>query len=319
MPKVSIIIPVYNAEKYLARCLESILNQDFTDYEVVLVDDGSTDGSCAICERYAAKYPWIVFLHKENGGVSSARNLGLEFAKGEWLSFVDADDTLPHNALSSLIAITQEKVSLSMGTYVVHHENGTDEKEKKEFFVQLNKTESINILFQTSKYGYQGYLWNKLFRADIVREAGLQFNEKFRFNEDRLFCVRYICVMKGITAFTSTPVYHYNKHCESVMGTANRIFNHHIFDDYESSILILEIIKQYHFPRKTINLAQDRIIDSYDLIRHNMRATGYEAATEETAKLKQRAIHDAGGLSYFIVNRIRRFFSKQIRHLLKNK
>lgn len=319
MPIISVIIPVYNAEKHITKCLDSILLQDFTDYEVVLVDDGSTDGSRALCESYAESCDRIVFLHKENGGVSSARNMGLEHARGEWLGFVDADDTLPQNALSTLKKIADDNISLAIGTYIVANESGNEKREEGDFLIQLNKAESVNLLFQTKRYGYQGYLWNKLFRAETVREARLRFNENFRFNEDRLFCVQYICAMKGLAVFTSVPVYHYTKHSESAMGRARRIFDKHIFDDYESSLLILKMIKQHHFPRKTVNLARDRIIDSYDLIRHNMRATGYKAAVEETAKLKQRAIHDAGGMAYFIGNRIRRFLLQQTSHLHKRR
>lgn len=92
MPKVSIIVPVYKAEKYLNRCIDSILAQTFTDWELLLIDDGSTDRSGDICDEYAKKDTRIRVFHKENGGVSSARNLGLDSAQGEWVTFIDADD-----------------------------------------------------------------------------------------------------------------------------------------------------------------------------------------------------------------------------------
>ena len=92
MPKISVIVPVYNAEKYLHRCVDSILTQTFTDFELLLINDGSKDKSGAICDEYAAKDSRVRVFHKENGGVSSARNLGLDNAKGEWITFVDSDD-----------------------------------------------------------------------------------------------------------------------------------------------------------------------------------------------------------------------------------
>ena len=103
MPKVSVIVPVYNTEKYLPRCIESILAQTFTDFELILVNDGSTDKSGKICDEYAKKDSRIVVIHKENGGVSSARNKGIEISQGELISFIDADDWITPLYLSDLI------------------------------------------------------------------------------------------------------------------------------------------------------------------------------------------------------------------------
>lgn len=91
-PLISIIVPVFNKENYLRECLDSILNQDYQNFELIVINDGSTDSSKIICEEYAAKTDKIILVHKENGGVSSARNIGLQKAKGEWITFVDGDD-----------------------------------------------------------------------------------------------------------------------------------------------------------------------------------------------------------------------------------
>ena len=107
MPKVSVIIPVYNVEKYLPQCIDSILAQTFTDFELILVNDGSKDCSGNICDEYAQKDSRIVVIHKENGGASSARNRGLDIAKGEWISFIDSDDYVTPNYLSNLISEAQ--------------------------------------------------------------------------------------------------------------------------------------------------------------------------------------------------------------------
>ena len=101
---VSCIIPVYNTEKYLPRCIESVLAQTFVDWEMLLIDDGSTDASGSICDEYAAKDERIRVFHKENGGISSARNVGLNYAQGEWIFFVDSDDSLPKTSLESLLS-----------------------------------------------------------------------------------------------------------------------------------------------------------------------------------------------------------------------
>lgn len=103
-PKISVIVPVYNVEKYLRRCIDSILAQTFTDFELLLIDDGSKDNSRDLCDGYAMKDERVRVFHKKNGGVSSARNLGLDNAKGEWVSFVDADDYLDNCYYSNFLS-----------------------------------------------------------------------------------------------------------------------------------------------------------------------------------------------------------------------
>src|SRR5690554_2831077 len=102
-PLISIIVPVFNKENYLRECLDSIINQDYQNFELIVVNDGSTDGSKIICEEYAAKTDKIILVHKENGGVSSARNIGLQKAKGEWITFVDGDDYISKNYLNVVL------------------------------------------------------------------------------------------------------------------------------------------------------------------------------------------------------------------------
>ena len=102
-PKISVIVPVYNAEKSLCRCIDSILTQTYQDFELLLIDDGSKDSSGAICDSYVAKDSRIKVFHKPNGGVSSARNLGIDNAQGEWLTFVDADDYLSYDAYELIV------------------------------------------------------------------------------------------------------------------------------------------------------------------------------------------------------------------------
>ena len=103
MPEISIIIPVFNVEQYLKQCLDSIVSQDCSSIEVILIDDGSTDGSATLCKDYANTYKYIKFLRKENGGVSSARNMGLQHAKGEYVAFIDSDDWVESTYIETLL------------------------------------------------------------------------------------------------------------------------------------------------------------------------------------------------------------------------
>lgn len=118
-PKISVIVPVYNVEKYLRRCIDSILAQTFTDFELLLIDDGSKDSSGEICDEYARNDERVRVFHKENGGVSSARNLGLDNAKGEWVSFVDADDIIYSNNLDILFEVARNNPTINfvIGNY----------------------------------------------------------------------------------------------------------------------------------------------------------------------------------------------------------
>lgn len=315
MPSISVIIPIYNAASSLANCLDSIIQQDFTDYEVVLIDDGSTDESSTICKDFCQRDSRFRYYRQENGGVSKARNTGLTLTTGQWICFSDADDTLPPSALSTLWKLyADDGVELTMGSYALVGEPEKKRRGEKTFELRLDNVGCANLMFLTHEYGYQGYLWNKLFKAIIIREHNLHFNESFHFNEDRLFCIEYISAMKGACVFTSQTVYEYHRNSSSVIGQARQRFNPNIMDDYESSLIILNTLKLKGFPRRTINLARDRIIDSYDLIRHNLRATQFSEAQSMTRALRKRVTHDTG-YSFYICNRIRRFFSKQASHL----
>ena len=118
-PKISVIVPVYKAEKYLRRCIDSILAQTFTDFELILVNDGSPDNCGAICDEYAAKDSRIRVFHKENGGVNAARRDGVENSNGEWITFVDADDSLPNDALETLYTNTSDEYDIIKGCYKI--------------------------------------------------------------------------------------------------------------------------------------------------------------------------------------------------------
>ena len=125
IPKISVIIPVYNAEKYLYRCIDSVLAQTYQDFELLLIDDGSKDSSGAICDEYAAKDARVRVFHKENGGVSSARNVGLDHARGEWITFVDADDWISMDWLKEMM--THSDSDLVIADFVVEGEGQWNE------------------------------------------------------------------------------------------------------------------------------------------------------------------------------------------------
>lgn len=190
-PKISVIVPVYNAEKYLHRCIDSILSQTFNDFEVLLIDDGSKDLSGEICDEYAKKDSRVKVFHKENGGVSSARNYGLYQANGHWIGFCDSDDYLKNDFFESFFKLGEKCEMLSQGFYCPNW----SWKEKK---VISEKTEVIrgekiaDFVLKTSISNQIGYIWCKLFLKDIIINHNIRFDSTVCFMEDKYFVYRYL-------------------------------------------------------------------------------------------------------------------------------
>lgn len=242
-PSISIIIPVFNAGGFLPLCLESILLQEFTDYEILLVDDGSTDGSAEVCDRFAGLDPRVHVIHKENEGVSKARNKGLALARGEWISFVDADDVLLDNGLSILSGDVSEKVDMVWGGYEVF-----DEHKKKIYAISdritedLTSREGLEMLFRPKYYRYLGFVWGRLFRRDVLCSSGICFDEDIVYNEDRLFCARFMCASNAGIRFITTPVYGYIEHQNSAMGLLEKSFQPAFITDLTAMIRMRRVI-----------------------------------------------------------------------------
>lgn len=210
MPKISIIIPVFNAEKYLCQCLDSILLQTFNDWECILIDDGSKDSSGQICDEYAIKDSRFKVFHKNNGGVSSARNLGLEKIAGEWVFFSDADDHLELDALEILYSHSQQCVDCVWGGFKKYDTAGkTIEEILCTVSKQITVVEAIKYLYNSYLYEYNGYLWNKLFKKAVIRSNNLSFDIHIPYNEDSLFITKYLCVITKPVWFTTQTVYNY--------------------------------------------------------------------------------------------------------------
>lgn len=207
MPQISVIVPVYNVEKYLHRCIDSILAQTFTDFELLLIDDGSKDNSGAICDEYAARDSRVQVFHKENGGVSSARNLGLDNAQGEWITFVDSDDWIEPILIESCVAVIRKKHNIDVIRYGYYEEESLNKQ-----IIRCSSNEndiifSLNTFFEKcDNYCYWGFVWNTAFRRDLIRE--LRFDENINYCEDHIFTYEYMIRCKTMR-FLSLPLYHY--------------------------------------------------------------------------------------------------------------
>ena len=232
-PKVSLIVPVYNAETFVGTCLDSILAQTMTDYEVIVVDDGSSDKSLELCEAYARKDARIKVLHKRNGGVSSARNFGLDQSAGEWLFFLDADDRMKPDALARMVEKALDSEMVFGGYEVYDEQNHLTYAIDERVDGHLDKYQALEQMFRPWHYRYYGYVWGKLFNRAIVERQRLRFDEAISFNEDRLFTVQYICGIDRVAYFTE-PVYEYVENPFSAMASLNKAFNPKFFTDLDA-------------------------------------------------------------------------------------
>lgn len=226
MPLVSVIIPIYNTEKFLSKCINSVLAQTLKDIEVLLIDDGSTDGSGKICDEYVRKDKRIHAIHIPNQGVSHARNKGLEAAKGKYIYFMDSDDWIETDMISTLYQLIQtNKADLSTCGYLIEDE---DEnilyKINGKSTYTLDKWDAIHSLFHDKYYKYKGNLWDKLYNKEIIERNKLRFNEQIYYNEDRLFIFQYLSFCQYVI-YTTIPYYHYIMRSSSAMNSSQRIYN----------------------------------------------------------------------------------------------
>lgn len=195
-PKISVIVPVYNAERYLHSCIESIIAQTFSDFELLLINDGSKDNSGDICNKYVEKDSRIRVFHKENGGVSSARNVGLDNARGEWVAFVDSDDTLDINFIQKSLYNIPDFVDIVFLSWA---------KKKKGKVVYekilpdvVYDSNNLHKAFCETDIVYMGIPWGRIYKMDVIKKYKIHFDISLPISEDRLFFYEYIIHSHGI-------------------------------------------------------------------------------------------------------------------------
>lgn len=220
MAMLSIIVPIYKTEKYLAQCLDSIQAQTFKDFEAILIDDGSPDHCGTIAENYAALDSRFIVIHQDNKGVSAARNAGLEKAQGKYCGFVDPDDWIESDMYVRMVEVAeQEEATIVCCNYKEVDANGLNEHEHPVPKIKspMNSEEFIDHLFDSPRT-IAGSVWNKLFRNDIRKPL---FDENISIGEDRLFMVEYCdrIPVKGI--YIRNPLYVVRIHSESTVKKNN--------------------------------------------------------------------------------------------------
>ena len=249
IPKISVIVPVYNAEKSLCQCIDSILALTFTDFELLLIDDGSKDSSGIICDEYVRKDSRIRVFHKENGGVSSARNLGLDNARGQWITFVDSDDKL----FSTAFNIDWENIygNLILFPFVMKFENND-----KIIYPKQLMTNKENYLSQTLDSTIMRVPWSKLYSRKHIGD--LRFDTSIKIGEDTLFNLEFYKRIE-IIQIENVFVYEYSfigndaiKYCLTPFYSIeilSKIFHSYIEQNYKS--LPFEIKMYYYYSTST--------------------------------------------------------------------
>lgn len=256
---ISVIIPVYNAERYLSQCMDSILSQTYRDFEVILINDGSTDSSKFICEEYAVKDARVRVLHKQNGGVSSARNLGLKNAIGEWIVFCDADDYVSPYYLDNLYKAVDEYDIDLVFNYAVVHCNKSIEKEN--YPVKIINVNEISDMFLYNDLIWHTSPWSKLFKRSIINEGQLKYSEDMHIGEDALFLYSYILLCRKIRVICTCDYHYIIRGTESLTHRINSFVS-----EVKGLNLITNVVEQMrrlclHYPQ--LNSKFDWLVGCY--------------------------------------------------------
>lgn len=208
---VSMIVPVYNSEKTLSRCIDSILNQTYRDFELILLNDGSTDTSGEICDAYAKRDSRVRVVHKENTGVSDTRNRGIDLARGEYLQFLDSDDWITPDATALFVrTATEQQCDMVISQFYRVIGEHVSQKGAIDEDGLMDRSTYANHMMQKPADFYYGVLWNKFYKRSIITEHRLRMDQSISWCEDFMFNLEYVRHTQTIYAM-KVPVYYYVK------------------------------------------------------------------------------------------------------------
>ena len=264
MKKLSIIIPAFNSERYIKKCIYSILNQKYTNVEIIILDDNSNDNTYQICENIKEIDNRVkIYRNDKNKGVSYSRNLGINYATGEYITFVDADDYIKEDMYYTMIKkLEKDNLSLIMCNFHKETQDKDLRKNEKEQEIVFLKKDLINNIF-LSDY-YCGFVWNKIYIASIIKNNNIKFDERIYICEDLLFNCEYISnIEKG--CYLTNKLYYYIQRSDSS-------YNNRYNDKWKTVILAYEKIKtligeenidnfEYSYLYSLLNLKEKLIIE----------------------------------------------------------
>lgn len=306
-PKISIVVPVYNASKTLCRCIDSIMSQDFTDFELILIDDGSSDNSFEICQEYAQKDSRIISIHQENAGPSTARNHGILIAKGEFINFIDSDDYVESDYLASFEMLNlSEEIDIVFCGMVADYKNGTKHAMRLPVMQCMGKDNIAAFVYKIHSLGMIGWVCNKIYRTHIIKENNLSFDSSIRIREDQIFTLEYLHYIKGAKS-TDAAKYHYVIHEGSLISASKN------YIEYQKIALrVLENFRYFSEHKELWKYCNQSYLDEY--------LTGIGAVRKDTnysSEEKERFLKEC--VCYVKNNKVLnlRFSDTQIKNLIK--
>ena len=257
-PRFSIIVPIYNAERYLYECFRSIQVQICQDFEVILVDDGSTDGTLRMLYNYVAEDVRFHIYNYEHRGVSFARNIGLKYAAGDYICFVDADDQIAPTYLVDLYQAMGEADSSMCGFRKFDSLSQEDCT-----IVPQNRIETLedNLsgFYAAGPTDWQRYLWNRMFKRSVIEKNNLRFREDIHYKEDGLFIIQYLCVSNGLVGCVDKVLYYYKRNTSGAMSKTWHVFDDKIITNLLAHRLIIEEIKKKNISESVIQQAISQV------------------------------------------------------------
>ena len=296
-PFISIIIPVYNSDQFLERCIESIRMQTFSDYELILVDDGSSDASWDICVKYSHLDNRIRPIRQAvNKGVSAARNRGLEAALGTWIYFCDSDDYLYNDSLEILVNYTDRNADLILAGYSRIVRGDIIEHTLPQSGI-VDRTKAIEAYFESGRDRIQSFLWNRLFKRGIIEAWKIRFNESIYYKEDGLFIVQYMCRMTSGVYYVTRPVYNYVIHSASAMGIVSNQVTEKFLTNLDARIISLSEICEYADNDKIVAKAKEAVFKFELWIYATMKENG-NIDMKLLSNVVIRTVKSIGILSY---------------------
>lgn len=264
MPEISVIVPVYNTAEYLPRCLESLLAQTFPDFEILLIDDGSTDNSALVCKAYSVRDSRVRLITSAHVGVGAVRNFGLENANGRFIMFCDSDDYVEPEWMETLFNhAVKYPDSLVNCEYAnaVPSENYVEVKTLKEA-TRSQQIDKIHF-FPMTKTGMALHLWTRIFRADIIRENNLSFPTDMREGEDMVFIAMYMRFC-GSFYYIKKCLYYWT---DNLTDTLSRSYHPYCFEDLRAIYSARKPLIDRRYMQDFFDDAFERFLKSVDVVR----------------------------------------------------
>lgn len=295
MPEISIIVPVYNVAEYLDHLITDILKQSFSNFELLLVNNCSTDGSEDIIQRYVNQDSRVRLLQQSKQGVGFARNKGLEEAKGTYIVFFDGDDRVDADILErfwQMMKTDRNSPDLVVCGYITEYRGEIVEQTAPVKQLYMNREEYLCSLYEDDTVDYQGFLWDKIFRREIIEKWGLRFAEDISYNEDRLFLTEYMLHGEKV-AWMNEWMYHYQVREDSAMGAGRGFFASEAeMSEIAAFQRILKVLEAY--PEAYALAKQNMAIAQLRLFRRMLDKKGFLRYRKSSLRKYARKFHRLG-------------------------